>query len=201
MVDRLNAWARKVPTWVIYVLGVVPFVLLVVQAVTGSLGIDPVKEMEHQLGKIALQFLVAGLCVTPLRRYLGVNLLKFRRAIGLLAFLYVSLHLLVWLVVDVQILSQVWADIIKRPYITVGMGAFALMIPLAITSTNGWIRRLGRRWRQLHKLVYGAALLGGLHYILLAKGLQLEPLLYTGGVVVLLLLRFRLPPRFRTASA
>ena len=106
-----------------------------------------------------------------------------------MAFFYVSAHLLVWLVLDVQIVSQIWADILKRPYITVGMAAFVLMIPLAATSTNRAIRALGARWRKLHRLTYMVALLGALHFVMLVKGFQLEPLVYMGIVIGLLALR------------
>ena len=133
--------------------------------------------------------LIVGLAVTPLRRFAGLNLIRFRRAIGLMAFFYVALHLLTWLVLDVQILSQIWADIVKRPYITIGMAGFVLLVPLALTSNNWSVRRLGPRWRKLHKLTYLAVLLGGVHYLMLAKGLQLEPLLYLGVILGLLALR------------
>lgn len=178
MVDRFNALARRLPNWAVYLIGVLPAPWFLYLGVTGGLGVEPIKALEHELGELALQLLIFGLCITPLRRFAGVNLIKFRRAIGLLAFLYVFLHLLVWAVLDVQVLSQIWADIVKRPYITVGMVGFALLIPLAVTSNNWSVRRLGPTWRKLHKLTYLAAVLGGVHYLLLVKGWQLEPLIY-----------------------
>lgn len=191
MLDRLNAFARRVPVWVAYILYALPAPLLLYMAATGGLGVEPIKALEHELGEIALQLLIIGLAITPLRRYLGLNLMKFRRAIGLLTFFYVVLHLLVWLFLDVQIASQIWADIQKRPYITIGMTAFALMIPLAVTSNNWSVRRLGPKWRSLHKMVYVIAVLGGLHFVMLTKGFQLEPLLYMAAIVGLLALRLR----------
>lgn len=188
-VDRINSAARKVPTWALYILLFLPGPFLFWQGVTGALGVEPIKELEHAFGELALQLLIAGLAITPLRRYAGINLLKFRRAVGLMAFFYVAAHLLVWLVLDVQILSQIWADILKRPYITVGMAAFVLMVPLAVTSNNWSVRRLGPTWRKLHKLTYAAALLGGLHFVMLAKGFQIEPLIYVAVTVILLALR------------
>ena len=199
IVDRINTAARKVPAWALYILLFLPASVLLWQGATGALGVEPIKELEHALGEIALQLLIAGLVITPLRKHLGVNLLKFRRAIGLMAFFYVAAHLLVWLVLDVQILSQIWADILKRPYITVGMAAFVLMIPLALTSNNWSVRRLGPSWRKLHKLTYGAALLGGLHFVMLSKGFQLEPVLYMSAVAGLLILR--LPQKRRAQPA
>ncbi|QBF33690.1 sulfoxide reductase heme-binding subunit YedZ [Thalassococcus sp. S3] len=190
MTDRINGLLRRVPTWAVYIVYALPAPVLFYMGVTGGLGVEPIKALEHELGEIALQLAIIGLAVTPLRRYLGVNLMKFRRAFGLLTFFYVVLHLLVWLFLDVQILSQIWADILKRPYITIGMLAFILMIPLALTSNNWSVRRLGSRWRTLHRLTYGVAILGGLHFIMLSKGLQLEPLLYMAVILILLALRF-----------
>ena len=107
-----------------------------------------------------------------------------------MAFAYILLHLLVWLVLDVQILSQIWKDILKRPYITVGMAGFLLLIPLIVTSNDWSIHTLGAHaWRRLHKLIYGAVLLGGLHFLMLVKGFQWEPILYLGGIAALLLLK------------
>lgn len=188
-VDGLNRTARRLPTWVVYLLGALPGPWLVWQAATGGLGVEPIKALEHALGLYGLQFLIAGLAITPLRRLTGLALIRFRRALGLLAFYYVTLHLLVWLVLDVQVLAQIWADIVKRPYITVGMAGFLLLLPLAVTSNNRSIRALGARWRQLHKLVYPAVLLGAVHFVMLRKGLQIEPLIYLGLVVGLLALR------------
>ncbi|WP_119838555.1 protein-methionine-sulfoxide reductase heme-binding subunit MsrQ [Pseudooceanicola algae] len=189
MAQVVNTWLRRIPAWPLYVIGVLPPAWLLWAGFSGRLGFDPVKAMEHQMGEWGLWLLIAGLCVTPLRRYIGINLLRYRRALGLLTFFYIFCHLLIWLILDVQILSLIWEDILRRPYITVGMGAFALMTPLAITSNNLSIRKMGRNWRRLHKLVYGAALLGALHYILLAKGFQLPPFIYMGVIIALLLLR------------
>ncbi|SEJ05672.1 sulfoxide reductase heme-binding subunit YedZ [Pseudooceanicola nitratireducens] len=191
LTQAINQGARRVPTWVLYIVGAVPPIWLFIAGLTGGLGVDPVKAMEHQMGEWALWLLIAGLCITPLRRFARINLLRFRRAIGLLAFFYIVGHLLVWLVLDVQILSQIWRDILKRPYITIGMAAFVLLIPLAVTSNNFSIRQMGARWRQLHKLVYLAAVLGAVHFVMLVKGFQYEPLIYLG--VVLALLALRLP--------
>jgi len=192
MIDRLNQGLRKVPVWLLYLLGALYPGWLLYLGVSGGLGPDPVKALEHALGEAALQLLILGLAVTPLRRVLGLNLLKFRRSVGLLAFTYVALHLLVWLLLDVQIMSQVFNDIIKRPYITIGMVGFALMLPLALTSNNLSLRRLGAaRWRRLHLLTYPAVLLAVLHFVMLVKGFQIEPLIYLSVVLFLLLCRIR----------
>lgn len=191
VVDRINSFARRVPVWAVYLLYLLPVPWLLYLGQTGGLGREPIKALEHELGEIALQLLVIGLCISPLRAHLGINLIKFRRTIGLLAFTYVSLHLLVWLVLDVGILSQIWTDIVKRPYITIGMVGFGLMLPLAITSNNWSVRKLGRRWRKLHLLVYPVAVLGVVHYIMVKKVWEVEPLIYLA--VILGLLALRLP--------
>jgi sulfoxide reductase heme-binding subunit YedZ len=189
MIDAINTALRRLPTWVLYLLGSLYPVWLLYLGMTGGLGADPVKALEHELGERALQLLILGLAVTPLRRFVGVNLIRFRRALGVLTFTYVALHLLVWLLLDVQIVSQILADIAKRPYITIGMAGFVLMVPLALTSNDASVKRLGRKWKRLHLLTYPAAFLGGLHYVMLAKGFQIEPLIYLTVIVVLLALR------------
>lgn len=189
LAERVNGAVRRVPVWLIYMVGLLPAPWFLYLGLTGGLGVEPIKALEHELGLFALQLLIAGLCVTPLRRFAGVNLIRFRRAIGVLAFTYVALHLLVWLVLDVQTPARIWADIVKRPYITIGMIGFLLMLPLALTSNNLSVRRLGSKWRQLHKLTYIAVLLGAVHFVMLSKGFQIEPLLYLVAIVMLLAMR------------
>lgn len=190
MRDLVNRGARWLPTWPVYILGVLPFAWLFAQALGNQLGPDPAKTLERELGQLALQLLVAGLCVTPLR-WLGVNLLKFRRALGLLAFFYVTMHLLTWVVLD---LGLRWSEILnalyKRPYIMIGMAAFVMMIPLAITSANWAIRRMGPlHWRRLHLLAYPVGIAGALHFVMLQKTWAAEALIYLAIVAALLVAR------------
>ncbi|MBV0913763.1 protein-methionine-sulfoxide reductase heme-binding subunit MsrQ [Anianabacter salinae] len=203
LVQPINTAVRRVPTWLVYALMPIPAAWWFWLGLSGGLGAEPIKALEHLYGELALQLLIAGLAITPLRSHAGINLIRFRRAIGLSAFFYVALHLLVWLVLDIGILSQIWADIVKRLYITIGMAGFAALVPLALTSNDWSVRRLGPlRWRKLHKLTYAAALLGGLHFILLVKGWQIEPLIYGAVIAGLLALRAvprRGPLRSRTA--
>lgn len=191
--QSVNNGLRRIPAWSLYVLGALPVVFLVVQLFAGQLGADPVKALEHKMGEIGLQLLVACLAITPLRKYLGLNLLKFRRAIGVLAFFYILGHLAVWLALDIQFLwGEIWTDILKRPYITVGMVGFLLLLPLAITSNNLSVRKIGGlNWRKLHKLTYLAVPLGAIHFVMLVKGWQIEPLIYLGVILALLATRFR----------
>lgn len=188
-VEWINSAARKLPTWGVYILCLLPAPFFFYLALTGGLGPDPVKALEHEYGELALKLLIIGLCITPLRRFAGLNLIKFRRTFGVLAFTFVTFHLLVWAVLDVQTLDRVIADVIKRPYITIGAAGFLLLLPLAVTSNNWSQRKLGPAWRKLHKLTYPAVILGGLHYIWLVKGIQLEPLVYMAVILVLLALR------------
>ena len=191
VVERINGVARRIPTWAVYVLYLLPAPYYFYLALTGGLGPDPVKPLEHHYGEIALQLLIIGLCISPLRGFFGLNLIKFRRTFGVLAFTYVVLHLMVWAFLDVQTLDRVVQDIIKRPYITIGMASLVLLLPLAITSNNWSVRRLGPNWRKLHLLTYPAVILGGVHYVWLAKGFQLEPLLYMAVILGLLALRMK----------
>lgn len=191
--NKLNQFLRRVPVWVVYLLGLLPGPWLFYLGLTGGLGVEPIEALEHEYGELALQLLILGLAVSPLRRLVGLNLMKFRRAIGVLTVCYAGFHLLVWLVLDVQVPAQIWADILKRPYVTIGMAAFVLLLPLGLTSNNASVRRLGAAWRQLHRLVYPAAVLAGLHYVMVATGFQFEPLLYLLAICVLLLSRLPVP--------
>jgi sulfoxide reductase heme-binding subunit YedZ len=169
---------------------------------TGSdaLGADPVAEIEHRLGIWALRFLLIALAVTPLRQLTGQPVLvRFRRMLGLYAFAYATLHLTAYLVLDLRgYWLQIFEEIVKRPYITVGFAAWLLLVPLAVTSTTGWIRRLGKRWALLHKLVYAIAVLAVLHFWWLVKSDIREPALYAA--ILALLLGWRLWWRWRKVS-
>lgn len=202
MAARLNGWARRVPLWAVYVLGVLPAVWLFWQAATGGLGPDPVRALEHRYGEIALQLLVAGLAVTPLRRLTGVSLLRFRRALGLLAFAYVVFHVAVWLGLDMGgALGAAWADVFERPHITVGAVGVALLLPLALTSSDRALRRMGpQAWRRLHRLAYPAALAGAAHYLMLVKTWEPAPLAYLAVILGLLALRLPAGPWRRATS-
>lgn len=153
-----------------------------------ALGADPVVEIEHFLGTWALRLLLLTLAVTPLRQITAQPvLLRFRRMLGLYVFAYATLHFAAYLVLDLGgYWSQVFEEIVKRPYITVGFAAWLLLVPLAITSTQGWMRRLGRRWSRLHMLVYAIAVLAVLHFWWIVKSDIREPLLYAAILALLL---------------
>jgi len=181
---------------VIVVAALVPLALIVRDAFTDRLGANPIEAITHRTGDWAIRLLLATLAVSPLRRLTGWNgIIRYRRTLGLLAFSYICLHFLIYLVIDQGFpiqgfaLQYVIEDIAKRPYITVGFTAFLLLIPLAWTSTKGWIRRLGKKWKALHQLIYVAAALGVLHYLWLVKGDRPTPVYYALVLVALLALR------------
>lgn len=186
--QRVNGALRPLPPWMIYPLALLPVIWLFWQGAAGNLGADPVKAVERQLGLLALQLLVAGLAITPLRWATGINLIRFRRAIGLVAFFYVALHLTVWVFLDLQLRwGEIWADISRRPYIIAGFTGFLALVPLAVTSNNWSIRRLGAStWQRLHMLTYLAAVAGAVHYLWLVKAWPVKPFLYLAAVLGLL---------------
>ena len=194
MAGRASAPAAKgftlpqVPKILVYIVGFIPAVWLFYAGITDQLGADPMRYLEQALGLWALRFLIATLAITPLRQLFNINLLRYRRAIGLLAFYYAALHLITYMVLDQGLdMAAIVADIVKRPYITIGMATFVILVPLAVTSNNAAIRRMGgQAWARLHKLVYLAAIGAVLHYILVVKSWPAEPLVYATIVAVLL---------------
>lgn len=184
---------------VVFVLCLLPLFGMGWDVYRETLGPDPVAALEHRSGDWALRLLLITLAVSPLRQLSGVAaVLRFRRMLGLFAFFYASLHLAIYLFIDLGgFWRQVFEEIVKRPYITVGFVAWLLLLPLAITSTKGMMRRLGRNWARLHTLVYPIGLLAVLHYLWLVKSGQKiavrEPLIYLA--VYLVLMAFRVPWR------
>jgi len=163
---------------------------------TRFLGANPVKEMEHFMGEWNIRFLVLTLAVTPVMKITGWGwLIRYRRIFGLLAFLYIFLHLTIYFVLDVELSGALLVeDVAERLYITLGMAGFLLLVPLAITSTKGWIKRLGnKRWNQLHWLIFPAVVLGLIHYYMAVKRDIREPLFYALIFAVLFWYRLRKP--------
>ncbi|WP_312796518.1 protein-methionine-sulfoxide reductase heme-binding subunit MsrQ [Tianweitania sp.] len=198
MIARIDVWLKRVPNWAVWLAGFIPLAWLVWLVISNDLGVDPVKEIEHRLGKIALWFLIGGLVITPLRKFVGLNLLRYRRAIGLLAFIYVVLHLMAWAVFDMGLLlSQAANDLFRRPYLIFGISAFILLIPLAITSNKASIRKLGANWRRLHWLVYPAVLLGVVHYLWQMKVIRTEGWIWLAVALLLLATRIKFPKSSR----
>jgi methionine sulfoxide reductase heme-binding subunit len=189
----------------VFTASLLPFALMVCGAMGWfgqSLGADPVKTLEHECGKTALNLLLVTLLVSPVRELAGLpQLLRLRRMLGLFAFFYVVVHFTIYLVLDLELnFRTLGADIAKRPYITIGFTALLLLIPLAVTSTNRMQRRLGRRWLSLHRLVYVIAILAVWHFYWQVKRDVREPLVYAGVLAILLAYRV-LRARMRRAAA
>jgi methionine sulfoxide reductase heme-binding subunit len=190
-VVRARLFSRVVKP-AVFLLALVPALALVQAAWFGGFSPNPIEDITHATGRWALRFLLLTLAVTPLRRITRTNeLIRLRRMLGLFAFFYAALHFFTYVALDQFFaLDLIVEDVVKRPYITVGFLGFVLMIPLAITSTAGWIRRLGgRRWQWLHRLVYVSAAAGVVHYFWLVKADTTPPLRYAAVLAVLLGIR------------
>jgi len=176
---------------VLFLAALVPVALLVRGMLTGTLGVNPAETIQLQTGRWALKFLLLSLAVTPVRRLTGWNIvIQFRRMLGLFAFFYATLHLSAYWAFDLGFaFDTIVTDILKRPFIALGFTAFLLLLPLAVTSTKGWIRRLGKRWTQLHRLVYAAAVLAVLHFAWKVKVFTGDPVIYAAILAALLAFR------------
>ncbi|MEM7473331.1 MAG: protein-methionine-sulfoxide reductase heme-binding subunit MsrQ [Pseudomonadota bacterium] len=207
--ERINEVLRPIPVWLVYLLGALPGVYIMVGlslALTetydvfgSSLGIDPVKTIEHWLGELALQFFIATMAIRVLRDFFKIKLIKFRRTLGHLTFFYIVLHLGIWIGLDLQWRwAEILADIWRRPYITIGMVGLLLLVPVMATSNDSAIRKLGPKlWQNIHKLAYPAILLGAVHYVMVQKVWEAEPLIYLAVICMLLLARGKaLLPKF-----
>jgi len=189
-----NSLVRWVLKPAVLVAGLVPFLLLLWGAWRNDLGANPLETVTHASGEWSLRFLLLTLAMTPLKRILGHPWpLQLRRMLGLFTFFYASLHFLIWLILGQELSwHNILSDVAERPFVTVGFLAWLLLLPLALTSTRAAMRRLGRNWIRLHRLVYPAAVLGVLHFLWLVKADLLEPLVYAAVLAALLLARLPL---------
>jgi methionine sulfoxide reductase heme-binding subunit len=190
----------KVP---VFILALVPVALLLRGALTGNLGVNPAETIQLTTGRWALKFLLLSLAITPVRRLTGWNILiQYRRMLGLFAFFYVTLHFTAYWAFDLGFaFGAMVADVVKRPFITMGFAAFLLLIPLALTSTKGWIRRLGKRWARLHRLVYVAAIFAIVHFAWKVKVFTGDPVIYAAILTALLGFRVVWALRARAKAA
>jgi sulfoxide reductase heme-binding subunit YedZ len=176
--------------WLLYVAGLLPAAWTFYLGASDQLGADPVKTFELFLGLWAIRFLILTLAVSPVRDLLGWNCLRYRRALGLLCFYFVIMHFTVYMVLDQALdVSAVVGDVLKRPFIMFGMAGLMLLVPLAVTSNNYSIRKLGPKWVWLHRLVYIIAACGALHFVLSTKLLDREQYIYVGLIILLILYR------------
>jgi len=190
----------KIAVWC---LALTPLGLLLFDAFTGRLQAEPIKDITHRTGWWTLTLLLLTLAITPVSRVTGwKQIVRLRRLIGLFAFFYATLHVLTYFGLDqLFAFDYILEDIVDRPYITVGFTAWLLLIPLTVTSTKGWIRKLGKRWQKLHRLVYAVAVLGVLHFFWLVKADIREPLIFAAALGVLLAFRLRWLKRFSVSQA
>lgn len=197
-----RTWLERLNYGLVILLCLAPAGWLAWRTVQGDLGANPIETLIRQLGVWGLRLLIAGLCITPLARlFKKPRFIRFRRPVGLFAFGYILLHLSTYIGVDQYFdWHAIWKDIVKRPFITIGMGAFILLLPLALTSFNAAIRKLGpKTWRRIHSLIYLIVPLGVVHYYLLVKADHRPPLIY--GAIVLVLLGWRAARRWRAPAA
>lgn len=187
-VVRPAARSRALLKIVLFVLALVPAGLLVRGMLTGNLGINPAETIQLETGRWTFKFLLLTLAVTPVRRLTGWNaVIQYRRMLGLFAFFYAVLHFSAYWAFDLVFsFRRMSADVVKRPFITLGFLAFLAMVPLAVTSTRGWIRRLGRNWTVLHRLIYVSAICAAIHFAWKQKVFAGDPVLYAAAVAVLL---------------
>lgn len=194
---------RRPSKIVLFLAALLPAAWLVRGVIAGDLGVNPAETIQLQTGRWALRFLLITLAVTPVRRIFHWNvIIQYRRMLGLFAFFYASLHFASYIVLDQYFdFDGMMADVVRRPFITVGFAAFMLMLPLALTSTKGWIRRLGKRWQAIHRLAYVSAICAVVHFIWKGKVIVGDPVIYAGILTVLLGFRVVRTLRLRMSSA
>ena len=173
---------------IVFLAALIPLVSLAYRLYTNDLGVNPAETLQLETGGWALKFLVITLAITPVRRLTGWNrIIQYRRMLGLFCFFYACLHVLTYIVLDKYFaFGEMMADVVKRPFITAGFVAFVAMVPLALTSTKGWIRRLGRRWQMLHRLIYVSGVAAAVHFVWKVKVVVGEPVYYAIAIAVLL---------------
>ena len=201
MAIRTVNWRRWVVKPLVFIACLIPFGMLAGGVIDGDLGANPLERVTDVTGQWGLRLLLLTLAMTPLRRLTGWRgWLAFRRMLGLFAFFYITLHFLTWIWLDQELQwANIVADIAKRPFVTVGFLAWLLLVPLALTSTRGMMRRLGRNWQRLHRTIYAVAVLAVLHFTWLVKADLYEPLIYAALLAFLMLVRWR-PAWFRGAA-
>ena len=189
--DLVRASVRRLRSWHIYVSLLVPLLFLTYDLLSGRLGVDPMRAIEKSLGVTAIYILILTLCITPFSVLTGINFIRFRRAFGLMSFFYIILHFSTWLLLDMQLRwVEIAESLTRKPFIVFGMMGFLLLIPLAATSNNYSMKRLGKYWPKLHKLIYVAIILGGIHYLMMEKTLQNDAIITFIIIIVLISLRF-----------
>ena len=191
--DSVVSYMGKYIRIILHICALLPLAMLFYDLGYENLSVNPIQDITIRTGKPALVFLVLVLSITPVRKWFGLHsLLQFRRSLGLYAFMYASLHFLVFIGLDYGFdIELLRSSVFKKPYVVLGLLAYLTLVPLAITSTHGWIRRLGKYWKMLHKLVYLAGILAVSHYIWAVKSDIRQPLMFAAVICVMLLARTR----------
>ena len=187
----INYRVRSIRISYVYLLLTLPLIILISELFLGKLGVDPMRRIEETLGITALNLLIVTLVLAPLSKLTAINFIRLRRSIGLMSFFYICLHLLTWLMLDMQLRwSEILISIAKKPFILLGMISFILLLPLAITSNNYLTKKLGSLWSKIHRIIYPAIILAGIHYLMMAKTIELDAVIYL--IIILLLISLRL---------
>lgn len=190
MVKSINKAIRRIPIWFVYLILSLPGIWWFYLAATNQFGAEPLKHLIMEYGEMALKLLVVVLIITPLQRLFKISAIRLRRSIGVMSFVYAAAHMVTWLVLDQGLDPRsIWTELTKRPFITIGMIAFLVMLPLALTSNDYSVRKLRAKWGRLHRLVYPLALLAVLHFTLVVKGWPVEPSIYLLIIATLLGMR------------
>lgn len=187
----INYRVRSIKIAYVYLLLTLPLIILISELFLGKLGVDPMRRIEATLGITALNLLVVTLVLAPLSKLTAINFIRLRRSIGLMSFFYICLHLSTWLLLDMQLRwSEIIISITKKPFILLGMISFILLLPLAITSNNYLTKKLGSLWSKIHRIIYPAIVLAGIHFLMMAKTFELDAVIYL--ITILLLISLRL---------
>ncbi len=187
----INLILRKIKPSYFYIILLLPLLALIIELMSGGLGVDPMRKIERELGNTGLNLLILTLALTPITKLTSFNLIRYKRVFGLISFFYITLHFLTWLLLDMQLRwDEIIISLTKKPFIVLGMVSLVLLVPLAITSNNYSIRKLNNYWKRVHFLIYPAAIIGGLHYMLMAKTIQFDAVKTLIVILLLITLKF-----------
>ena len=191
IIKPISLLLKKIKPSYLYIILLLPLVALIIELMSGGLGVDPMRKIERELGDTGLNLLIFTLALTPITKLTSLNLIRYKRVFGLMSFFYITLHFLTWLLLDMQLRwDEIIISLTKKPFIVLGMVSLVLLVPLAITSNNYSIRKLNNYWKRVHFLVYPAVIIGGLHYLLMAKTIQFDAVKTLIIILLLITLKF-----------
>ena len=191
IIKPISLLLKKIKPSYLYIILLLPLLALIIELMSGGLGVDPMRKIERELGDTGLNLLIFTLALTPITKLTSFNLIRYKRVFGLMSFFYITLHFLTWLLLDMQLRwDEIIISLTKKPFIVLGMVSLVLLVPLAITSNNYSIRKLSNYWKRVHFLVYPAVIIGGLHYLLMAKTIQFDAVKTLIIILLLITLKF-----------